>query len=257
MSEAGIRTSGPGIRGNRTGLPLSEADSATLLAGYGVPFAPWGVAQDREEAAKVAGSIGYPVAVKVLVPGLAHKSDIGGVELDLRTPRELEEAVGRIEARVSDAAPGGRTGFLVQRMAGAGLEMIAGAVRDPQFGPVVMIGLGGVYAELFDDVAFVLAPVFEANVMRGLGELRSAALLGEVRGRRRRDVRALVAVAQSLGRVLLERPDVLSIDVNPLVVLAEGEGCLAVDALVEVSDRVEEPPARCPETAPERPSEST
>lgn len=216
-------------------VALTEAESATLLAGYGIGFSPWRTAADAREAVQAAEAIGFPVVVKATVPGLAHKSDLGGVELDLRTPDEVEGAAERIRARLAPSLEGVAPGFLVQRMVKGGLEMIVGAARDAQFGPVVMLGLGGIYAEVFEDVAFMLAPVSERSASRALESLRSAVLLRGARGQDRRDMEALVSVARSLGRVLADRPDIQSVEVNPLMVLSEGQGCLAVDALVEVA----------------------
>jgi len=214
---------------------LSEAESGRLLDSYGIPVAPWRQAASADEAVGAAQQLGYPVVVKAVYPGLAHKSDVGGVEVDLRTADEVREAVGRISSHLAPYLAGQDLSFLVQTMVRGGLEIIAGGRRDPQFGPVVMCGLGGIYTEVLADVVFLVAPCQEGDVRRALRDLRGASLLGEVRGRPRRDVRALADVLVRLGRLLVECPEVEAVDVNPLMVLAEGQGCLAVDALVELS----------------------
>ncbi len=251
---------------------LSEAESARLLESYGIPVAAWRLAQSPEEAAEAAGELGFPVVLKASFPGLAHKSDVGGVRLDLRTPEEVRAAAQEMAVAVGEKLGAGQAGsagpvgagqagsagpvgpgagaagaaaragtpprlaFFLQKMVTGGLEMIAGGSRDPQFGPAVMCGLGGIYTEAFKDVAFVLAPCDEAAASRAVARTRSSRLLGGLRGQAPRDEAALARVMVSLGKLMAERPEVKSVDVNPLMVLAKGQGCVAVDALVEVAD---------------------
>lgn len=211
---------------------LSEPEAASLLAAYGIPVAPWRLVRDSHEATVAAAEVGYPVVVKAVCRGLAHKSDVGAVQLDLRTPRGVREAVASMLA-----LPGIRSveGFLVQRMISGGLEMIVGGNRDPQFGPVVMCGLGGVYTEVFRDVVFALVPCSDTDVLQALAELRSAPLLDGVRGTPARDIEALVGTILAVGRILVDNPAVASVDLNPVIVMQEREGCVAVDCLVEMS----------------------
>ncbi|MDI7250036.1 MAG: acetate--CoA ligase family protein [Bacillota bacterium] len=216
---------------------LTEPEAAELLASHGVPVAPWRLARDGEEAVRYADEMGYPVVVKAVRRGLAHKSDAGAVRLDLRDAAAVRTAVAAIgesiwPGRVRMPVPG--EGFLVQAMIRGGLEMIVGGQRDPQFGPVVMVGLGGIFAEVFQDVTFLLVPCRDEDVLGALSGLRCARLLGGVRGQPPRDVSALASVVQAVGRVLEERPEVVSVDINPLAVLARGQGCVALDALVEI-----------------------
>jgi acyl-CoA synthetase (NDP forming) len=195
-----------------------------LLSAAGVPFAAQRTVTGAEAALAAAEAIGYPVVLKAL--GLLHKSDAGGVALGLRSAAELEDAFARMEALLH--APG----YVVERMAdlSAGVELIVGVQRDPRFGPVAMVGLGGVLTEVLRDVAFALAPVDEATARRLLERLAGAPLLRGVRGRPGVDLGAVAAVVATVSRLAAARPALASLEVNP--VLAGPHGALALDARV-------------------------
>jgi len=213
---------------------LSERESLDLLRAAGLPVVgSVSIAGSDPEAmfaAAVAAAerLGWPVAVKVDAAGLVHKIDAGGVALDVRDASELRNAIRRVLAETATVAPA--RGILVQPMAPSGLELIVGARRDPQFGPLVLAGLGGTLAEVLDDVAVRLVPVHPDEALAMLDELRASALLDGVRGHPRVDRAAIAAAIVALGNTFEANPDWLEAEVNPL--LCSADGVIAVDALV-------------------------
>ncbi|TDB89645.1 CoA-binding protein [Actinomadura sp. KC216] len=203
---------------------LPEAEAKRLLAVYGVASPPGEVAAGADAAAEIAGRIGYPVVCKVHAAGLAHKSDIGGVEVGLADEKALRDAVHRIGERTGTANE-----VLVERMAGPGVELIVGG-RNDAAGSLVVIGAGGVLTELLDDAAPLLWPFGPDDVRAVLRHLRIGALLGGVRGAAPADLDALADTAVRVGRLLADFPEIAEIDVNPL--LCRPDGCLALDALI-------------------------
>jgi len=211
---------------------LSEHASKQLLAEYGVALAREGLAADAESAAAAAAEIGFPVALKLCGDQLAHKTERGLVRLSLGDAGSLRAAAAELlaAARPED----GVVGLLVAEMVRGNRELIAGVVRDPTFGPCVMLGLGGILAEALRDVVFAAAPLSESQARRMLAGLRTSHLLREpFRGEPAVDADALVALLTGLGRLAVERPDVASVDLNPLIV-RDGVP-VAVDALVELA----------------------
>jgi acyl-CoA synthetase (NDP forming) len=195
-----------------------------LLAGAGVPFAEVAPARTAEEALAAAARLGYPVALKAL--GLLHKSDVGGVALGLADESSLAAALADMETRL------GPEGFAVERMveAAGGVELIVGCRRDPRFGPLLLVGLGGIHAEVLRDTAVALAPATADEAEALLRSLRAAPLLDGVRGRPAVDVRAAAEAAAALSRLAAERPELAEVEVNPLLVLPEG--AVGLDARV-------------------------
>ncbi len=216
----------------RTGwLPTDEA--LRVAASLGADTVETRRCASPAEAASAAAALGFPVAVKVQATGLVHKTEAGAVLLGLRSEAEVAAATKAAWERVAKA------GFppealLVQRMAPEGIEMIVGAVRDPKFGPVVSVGLGGVYAEALKDVAVRLAPVTPEEAQRMVDSLRAAALLRGLRGQPAGDVPALRDFIVAVGRFIHAHDAVAEIEANPLRVLAAGKGVVAVDARLRV-----------------------
>ena len=211
------------------------ADAALgLCASFGVPTGEWAVVESVEGALVAAGAIGYPVAFKVLSPDVAHKSDVGGVVLDVGGPEALRREFAALMARMEERAPGARlTGVLVQQMFAGGRELILGGKRDPSFGPVVMFGLGGVYAEVFGDVAFRLAPLGRQDAEEMMFEVQGSRLLRGVRGEPPADVDAVVEALLALSRLMVACPEVAEIDVNPLLVFEQGVAGVDARAVVK------------------------
>ncbi|MBI2963792.1 MAG: acetate--CoA ligase family protein [Deltaproteobacteria bacterium] len=208
---------------------LSEFDSKRLLREYGIGTVEEALAREADEAARRAGELGYPVAVKLCAAGLAHKTERGLVRLGLADEPAVRAAaadlLGRREPGEGDAR------LLVQRMVGGRRELILGLTRDRQFGPCVMVGFGGILAEAVGDIAFRVAPLSRTDALEMLSDLQTAHLLDAFRGEPAVDREALAAALVALGRIGVEHPEVRSIDVNPMIVC--GDRPVAVDALVE------------------------
>ena len=196
-------------------------ESRDLLASAGIEFPPARRVGDVDEARVAAASLGYPVVVKAL--GLLHKSDTGGVALGIEDEQALAESLARLATLSAE-------GYSVERMApvGAGVELIAGSIQDARFGPVVLVGLGGVYAELLDDTAVALAPVDATQAEELIRSLRGSAILVGARGRPLMDVAAAAEAVAALSRLAASRPDLGEIEINPLLVTPDG--ALALDA---------------------------
>jgi acyl-CoA synthetase (NDP forming) len=199
-----------------------------LLAGSGVPFAEARRVAGLEEAMVAAAEIGYPVVLKAL--GELHKSDSGGVAVGLGGPEDLNEAFERMQAALSPPA------YSVEAMAplSQGLELIVGSKRDPRFGPILLVGAGGLYAEVVKDVAVALAPVSEAAAEALFRSLQIAPLLDGARGRPGVDVRAAARVAAALSRFAAEHPELAEAEINPLLALPDG--ALGLDAHIVLGD---------------------
>jgi acetyltransferase len=211
--------------GERLGL----AELTPLLLAYGVSVLTSRLADTPDEAAAIAGALGGPVALKIASPDIPHKTDVGGVTLGLTAPTDVAHAAALMLARIRARRPDARIrGLLVQPMAPPGKELLVGAVRDPQFGPLVMVGVGGIYVEVLRDTATRLAPVSPADALEMLDELKMAALLRGVRGEVPVDRTALAETISRFGQLVADCPDLLDIELNPLV--AGGTGAIAVDA---------------------------
>lgn len=213
-------------------LLLSEHESKQVLAAAGITVTREAVVSTLADAKKVARSLGFPVVLKVGTPGLAHKSEAGGVILGIRDARDLEIAWRDMMLRFPEA---GSQEFLIQEMIRGGLECLVGVARDPQFGPLVAIGLGGVWTEILRETAFRVAPVTAREVRALVQETRVGTLLRGGRGFPPRDEDALVAALLRLSALALSHPRFEAIDVNPLMVLERGLGVVAVDALIELA----------------------
>ena len=207
---------------------LDPQAGAQIAAAYSLQTPPSGLAANGEEAAALAERIGYPVALKRVAPGVVHKADSGGVALGL----EDADAVRAVFAQVVMA---GEQGF-VQRMSSKGLEVIVGAQRDAQFGPLVMFGLGGVYVEVLQDVAFRLAPLSEAEAREMVAETAAGRLLAGVRGQPPGDVDEVVEALLRVAQLMVDLPQVAEVDLNPLIVGPAGEGAWAVDVRIVLGD---------------------
>jgi acyl-CoA synthetase (NDP forming) len=212
-------------------LYLHEAVEA--LASYAIPVVRGRHVHSPDEAVAAARALGYPVAIKVVSRQISHKSDFGGVELNLRSEPGLRQAWADMTARIRKAFPDAEIeGVLVQPMVAGGREMIVGGRRDPSFGPVVLVGVGGVFVEILREAAIRVAPIDHEEAHRMVDELRGAAILRGARGNKPADVDALVDCVLRLGRFLADFPAVREVDINPVRVFAAGEGCVALDARV-------------------------
>ncbi len=219
------------------GSILGEAETRPLMQDYGLDLVDGGLAPDAMQAVKIAHSVGFPVVVKIVSPQILHKSDMGGIALNLATEEEVREAVLEMRRRISQAAPEAEIkGFLVEKMAPKGLEVIVGMRRDPTFGPLMMFGLGGIYVELFKDVGFGVAPLNRAQARVMIESTKAGELLQGFRGGPMYDLDAVVEAIGRLSRMALDFPNIAEVEINPLLVLPEGQGAKVLDARMILSD---------------------
>lgn len=212
---------------------LDAADARPLLAAYGIATPAEALTTDPDEAAAFAARIGFPVVMKLISPDILHKSDIGGVLLNVGDAAAVRAGFNEIMARARAAHPSAAIrGVQVQQMIRGGQEVILGVKRDPTFGPLIMFGLGGVYVEALADVSFRLAPMTQADAEALIDEVRSAKLLAGLRGAPPADRAALVDAIIRVSQLAADHPEIAELDVNPLLVLPQGQGALAVDARV-------------------------
>lgn len=210
---------------------LTEVEAKAVLGAAGVPVAETRLASSREEAITHAQALGFPSVLKICSPDIVHKSDVGGVRLNLRTPDAVGQAFEEMMKSAKQAQPTATIdGVSVQPMATAGLEVIIGVTSDPQFGPVVMFGLGGVSVEILQDVAFRLAPLSPHDAHAMIREIKGFALLSGYRGQPAVDLAALERLLLQVSTLVETQPDIKELDLNPI--FAYPNGCLAVDARI-------------------------
>ena len=216
---------------------LPVARTREVLDAAGLRVAPGGVAASPDEAVELAAELGYPVAATLASPEVAHKTEMGGVALDLEDEEALRDAFDRIRRRAREAdAAGSMEGVLVQPMLGAAAEMMLGVDPDPVFGAVVGVGLGGIHVEVLEDVAFRVAPLTDRDAHEAVRQIRGFRLLQGYRGHPEGDVEALEEALLRLSRLVEEVPEIGQVDLNPVFVLEPGDGCRVVDASVEVRE---------------------
>ena len=210
---------------------LNEVESKQVLEAAGVPVTTARLAGSRDEAMKLAAEIGYPVVLKVLSEDVPHKSDAGGVKLNLGDAQAVGAAYDAIISSVTAAVPSARIdGISVQRQAAPGAEVIIGLTTDPQFGPVLMFGLGGVMVELLKDVAFRVVPLAPRDAQEMIQEIKGLPLLQGYRGAPPADLGALEALLLKVSGFAEANPEVAELDLNPI--FAYPNGAVAVDARV-------------------------
>ncbi|HEY82158.1 MAG TPA: GNAT family N-acetyltransferase [Dehalococcoidia bacterium] len=216
-------------------LWLSPAEIAELLGCYGIRFVETMVARTADEAAALAAKIGFPVVVKLNSSTIIHKTDVGGVMLDLRSEDEVISAFNAIRSRLADS---GREhemeGISVQRMVKSEVEVIAGVTQDPTFGPLIMFGLGGVYAELMKDIALRLHPLTEQDAQELISSVKMAKLFEGFRGSPPSDTQALQDLLLRLSAMVEDIPQIAELDFNPVKVMPQGEGYWVVDARISL-----------------------
>jgi acetyltransferase len=212
---------------------LGEAGARPLLEAYGIPVVKAEPAGSASEAAAAASRIGFPVVMKILSPDILHKSDVGGIRLNLTSAEAVQQEYEKLLKDVRGKLPEARIdGVLIEQTAARGQELIVGMKRDPGFGPLLMFGLGGIYVELFKDIAFRIAPVSADDALQMIYETRAGRLLTGFRGQAKADLAAVVDCICRLSQLSLDFPEIQEIEINPLQVFAEGQGTLALDARV-------------------------
>ena len=214
---------------------LAPEELAELMAAYGIRSAGARSAANRGEAAVVAKSVGFPVVLKVKSADVIHKTDVGGVKLGIKTEEEAARAFDEIRAGLAKAKPGARfEGVTVERMVVGGIETIVGMTRDPLFGPVVLFGLGGVAVELLHDVSVRVAPLTDRDADEMIRSIRGFPLLEGYRGAAPANVSSLLDVLHRVSRLAIDLPEVLELDLNPVLAFPGDTPCLALDARVKV-----------------------
>ena len=207
---------------------LSEHSSKMLMAKYGIPTTPEKLAGSVDEAVEAAAEITYPVVLKAEGPEISHKTERQLVAVGLKNETDVREAFDQIVKNLGDTP---YDGLLVQKMVRGERELVIGLVRDPQFGPCVMFGLGGIFTEVLKDTSFRVAPITEDDALQMMDDIRAKAILGPVRGMMPANRDKLAKALVGLGRIGIEQDAVAEIDVNPLIIASDGEP-VAVDALV-------------------------
>ncbi len=216
------------LRGDKT---LSEFDSKKVLDAYSIPVTKEFIAKSLSEAKNYAQGIGYPVVLKGHSSTLTHKTELNMIELNIKDDKALEEAYNALEAR----GQGKLEGILVQQMIKGEREFVAGLIRDPQFGPCVMFGLGGIFTEVLKDVTFRVAPLEKRDALEMMDEIKAKKLLDNFRGKPAVNREILANALINLGKIGLEIPEIAEIDINPMIIFNDTP--VAVDALVVLKDQ--------------------
>ncbi len=219
-------------------LTIGDAEARAILQAYGLNPPDSRLAASPDEAVKIAAEIGFPVVLKIASPDILHKTDVGGVKVGLRNAEEVRDAFELMTYRAGRYLPEARLwGCQVQEMAPpGGLEVLVGMNRDPQFGPLVTFGLGGIYVETLKDVTFRVAPFTIRDAENMLAEIRAHALLDGVRGQPPVDKEAVVDVLLRIGQLVSDFPEITELDINPLIVYPRGQGAIAIDMRLVLSE---------------------
>ncbi len=210
---------------------LTETEAKAVCMDYGIPVARSELAENEEEALKLAEKIGFPVVLKIVSPDIIHKSDVGGVIVNLKNAKEVGNAYKQILSNVKKHDANAKIiGMLVQEMAPASTEVIVGSIKDPQFGPALMFGLGGVFVEVLKDVTFRIAPVNEEEAREMIEEVKAYPLLKGYRGSPPADINAIVKIILATSKLVMEHEEIKELDLNPIMVYEKG--AKAVDARI-------------------------
>lgn len=216
---------------------LPDIEASKVATSYGIPIASCHLARSADEAEDFADDIGYPVVLKIASPDILHKSDVGGIAVNLTTPRDVRDAYYRVidnaQRRVEEALI---WGVCVHKMIVGAKELIIGMSRDPQFGPLIAFGLGGIYVEVLKDVSFRVAPVSEEAARTMIGEIRAYPLLRGVRGQAGVDINAIVDVILRVSQLSVDFPELIEMDINPLMVYEKGGGAVAADVRMSIGE---------------------
>lgn len=215
---------------------LYDHEAFKLLELSGFPVPKTGLAKNVDDAVKIAESIGYPIVLKIVSPQVLHKSDVGGVLLNVNSSKEVSEGFNKIVSNVKKHVPNAEVyGILVQEMLPQGLETIIGSTKDPVFGNIMVFGLGGIFVEVLRDVSFRIAPVDDNEALEMINEIKSSKILAGFRGSAPRDKKALAEIIVKLSKLVTEIPQIKEVDLNPVMVYEEGKGAKIADARFIIS----------------------
>jgi len=202
---------------------LLEPEAKTVCMEYEIPVTNFKLAKEEAEAVKFAEDIGFPVVLKIVSPDIIHKSDVGGVIVGLKTEKEVRDAYKKILGNVKKHKTNAKiVGVLVQEMAPASTEVIVGAMKDPQFGPALMFGLGGVFVEVLKDVTFRVAPITEDEAREMITEVKAYPLLKGYRSMPPADIETIVQILLNTSRLVMEHQEIKELDLNPIMVYEKG-----------------------------------
>jgi acetyl-CoA synthetase (ADP-forming) len=202
---------------------LLEPEAKIVCMEYGIPVTRFKVALTQDEAAKFADQIGYPIVLKIVSPDILHKFDVGGVILNLQSSADVKAAYNKILGNVKQHKPDAKiVGVLVQEMAPNATEVIVGSTKDPQFGPALMFGLGGIFVEILKDVAFRIAPITESDAREMITEVKGYPILKGYRGQPPADIEAIVKILLNTSRLVMDHMEIKELDLNPIMVYEKG-----------------------------------
>jgi acetyl-CoA synthetase (ADP-forming) len=202
---------------------LLEPEAKAVCTEYSIPVTKFKVAKNEAETVKFADEIGYPVVLKIVSPDILHKSDVGGVIVNLKTATEVKKAYKQILENVTKHKKDAKiAGVLVQEMMPSGTEVIVGAIKDPQFGPTVMFGLGGIFVEVLKDVTFRVAPLTEEEACEMITEVKAYPLLKGYRNTPPADVGAIITILLKTSKLVMEHQEIKELDLNPIMVYEKG-----------------------------------
>ncbi|MFW9977793.1 MAG: acetate--CoA ligase family protein [Candidatus Thorarchaeota archaeon] len=219
-----------------------EHEAKDIMSAYGLPIPAYATATTAEEAVEESSKMGYPVVLKILSKDILHKSDAGGVKINLKNDDDVRKAFAEI---IENAKKYGEKkgidvdlsrGVFISQFADMGTEVIVGVTKDPQFGHAIMFGLGGIFVEVLKDVTFRLIPLTEIDAREMVSEIKAAKILEGVRGQGPRDIDALVDVILAVSKMIDENPEINELDCNPTFVYEKGKGVLVVDARILIDD---------------------
>jgi acetyl-CoA synthetase (ADP-forming) len=202
---------------------LLEPEAKTVCKEYGIPVTELKTAHTAEEAAKFSEEIGYPTVLKIVSPDVLHKIDVGGVVLNINSQEEAKNAYNKIIKNVKKHKPDAKIdGILVQEMAPSATEVIVGSIKDYQFGPTLMFGLGGTFVEVMKDVSFRIAPIKEEEAREMISEIKAYPILKGYRGQPPRDIDTITKILLCTSKLVMDHPDIKELDLNPVMVYAKG-----------------------------------
>jgi len=228
------------MEARKKGVTYLGLETLDILDAYGIPVVRSKIVKSEEEAVKVSRELGYPVVMKILSPQVVHKSDVGGVVIGINSDEEAKLSYNKIIENVKRYVPDAEIkGVLVQQMVSGGVETIIGSTKDAQFDNMIMFGLGGIYVEVLKDVSFRLTPITKEEAKEMIKEIKSGRILQGYRGSEEYDIEAISEVLLRVSQLITDFPEILELDINPLVVFEKGKGCIAVDARLTLEGKME------------------
>ena len=202
---------------------LLEHEAKNVCKEYDIPVTQLKIAKSAEEAAKYSEEIGYPIVLKILSTDVIHKFDVGGVILGIKSQEDAKIAYNQIMENVKTHKPDAKIdGILVQEMAPAATEVIVGAIKDPQFGPTIMFGLGGTFVEVMKDVSFRIAPITEEDAKEMITEIKAYPILQGFRGQSPRDLKEIIKILLNTSQLVMDHLEIKELDLNPVIVYSKG-----------------------------------